>query len=107
MLNAKIYHGVSVIYGSPCISEDSEEKPEVTITPSMRTNSILKPEDYSKFGMPSEYIFWPTANVFVHPTVMQEENALNSIPNSKNNKPLLPSPTSSMVETCKKKRLIF
>ena len=53
----------------PCSeSDDNEEKPEVTITPSVSTNSILKPEDYSKFGMPSGYIFWPTANVFVHPT---------------------------------------
>ena len=24
--------------------------------------------------MPSGYIFWPTANVFVHPTVLQQED---------------------------------
>ena len=59
-------------YLYPCSeSDDNEEKPEVTITPSVSTNSILKPEDYSKFGMPSGYIFWPTANVFVHPTVLK------------------------------------
>ena len=58
-----------ILYFFPCSeSDDNEEKPEVTITPSVSTNSILKPEDYSKFGMPSGYIFWPTANVFVHPT---------------------------------------
>ena len=58
-----------IMYFFPCSeSDENEEKPEVTITPSVSTNSILKPEDYSKFGMPSGYIFWPTANVFVHPT---------------------------------------
>lgn len=45
-----------------------EEEPEVTITP-----TTLKPEQYRQLGMPSGFIFWPTANVFVHPSVLKQQ----------------------------------
>ncbi len=50
----------------------SIEEPEVTITPTggSKTDSstaLLKPEEYHRFGMPAGYIFWPVANMFVHP----------------------------------------
>ena len=77
-------------------SEDNEEKPEVTITPSVSTNSILKPEDYNKFGMPSGYIFWPTANVFVHPTVLQQQQQDPSrLAKNQTPLPTLPTPVGS------------
>ena len=75
-------------------SEDNEEKPEVTITPSVSTNSILKPEDYNKFGMPSGYIFWPTANVFVHPTVLQQQQHKEDPSRLAKNQTLIPSPAT-------------
>ena len=63
----------------------------------MSTNSILKPEDYSKFGMPSGYIFWPTANVFVHPTVLQQQE--NSAGRTSQNKPQIPSNSPVVADT--------
>lgn len=43
------------------------EEPEVTITP-----TTLKPEEYRQLGMPKGFIFWPMANVFVHPSVLKQ-----------------------------------
>jgi len=48
-----------------------KSKPEVTITPALKTTTIMSPEDYKQNGLPSGYIFWPTANVFVHPSMVQ------------------------------------
>ena len=33
---------------------------------------ILSPEQYEASGLPSGYIYWPTANVFVHPSTIPE-----------------------------------
>ena len=33
---------------------------------------ILSPEEYESSGLPSGYIYWPTGNVFVHPSTIPE-----------------------------------
>ena len=40
--------------------------------------SILSPEEYDASGLPSGYIYWPTGNVFVHPSTIPEHFLSNS-----------------------------
>jgi hypothetical protein len=63
--------------------------PEVTITATGNNKKqdmdgkILRPEEYRKLGMPIGYIFWPNANVFVHPSVLQgggQVDLISSVP---------------------------
>ena len=39
---------------------------------------ILSPEEYDASGLPSGYIYWPTGNVFVHPSTIPEHFLSNS-----------------------------
>ena len=39
---------------------------------------ILSPEEYDERGLPSGYIYWPTGNVFVHPSTIPEHFLSNS-----------------------------
>lgn len=34
---------------------------------------ILQPDEYERLGMPPGYIFWPTANAFVHPSAIPNQ----------------------------------
>ena len=55
---------------------------EVTISPSgiqtppplprkkKPVQTMLTPDEYEKLGLPSGYVFWPNANIFVHTTAM-------------------------------------
>ena len=65
----------------PEVSADAKVAPELTITatPSKtlsatgrqpKVPTILTPDEYEKKGLPSGYIYWPNANIFVHTTVV-------------------------------------
>lgn len=48
--------------------------PEVTITPSLKKpKDVLQPEEYRALGMPSGFIYLPAANVFMHPSRIQQQ----------------------------------
>jgi hypothetical protein len=47
---------------------------------------ILSPEQYEASGLPSGYIYWPTANVFVHPSTIPEHFLCDSSMQDKHNK---------------------
>ena len=51
-------------------SQNKSLKNSIDTTQGIRP--VLSPEEYESSGLPSGYIYWPTGNVFVHPSAIPE-----------------------------------
>ena len=57
---------------SPTLRNSQNKSSKNIIETSQVIRPILSPEEYESSGLPSGYIYWPTGNVFVHPSTIPE-----------------------------------
>ena len=66
-LGSPTHSSVVKFHTPPPLNQPSVPKPTPPRSP---LPSMLTPVEYERLGLPTGYIFWPTANVFIHTTTM-------------------------------------